>query len=349
MKIDFSPLSQKINDEVINNYLKKEGLKYKILSSLLCKKVFIGMCVATLFNLVVMFFIWTITKEVFILLFYFLIPTLMPVFLGLLLFVLREIQLIKYKKCICLSEFANINGLKYVEKPVYKKYPGLIFNIGHDSAASDMLIKESALVSYEIANYCYTEGSGDDSSYTKLSYIMIKLGHKLPHMVLDSKNNNFNVFGKSLTNLPVSMKNGQKMSLEGDFDKYFTLYAPKNYKRDALYIFTPDLMAAFIDKSGQYDAEVIDDMLFIYSNKPLDVFNIDIMKGIFNIINIIGEKAFSKSDRYFDEKVGDRSNDLIDMSGRRLKHHKEITIISFVSFIIFLMVISIFVSIAKTW
>ena len=41
----------------------------------------------------------------------------------------------------------------------------------------------------------------------------------------------------------------QVLSLEGDFDRYFTLYCPKEYERDALYVFTPDLMA-LLDRRG---------------------------------------------------------------------------------------------------
>ena len=51
----------------------------------------------------------------------------------------------------------------------------------------------------------------------------------------------------------------QKLTLGGEFDDKFTLYAPSDYGRDAFQIFAPDLMALFIDRLGTFDVEIIDD------------------------------------------------------------------------------------------
>lgn len=48
----------------------------------------------------------------------------------------------------------------------------------------------------------------------------------------------------------------QVLSLEGDFDRYFTPYCPKQYERDALSVFTPDLMALCIDEAAPFDIEI---------------------------------------------------------------------------------------------
>lgn len=47
------------------------------------------------------------------------------------------------------------------------------------------------------------------------------------------------------------------LSLEGDFDRYFTLYCPGDYERDALYVFTPDLLALLIDESRHFAANAL--------------------------------------------------------------------------------------------
>jgi hypothetical protein len=122
-----------------------------------------------------------------------------------------------------------------------------------------------------------------------------------------------------LTNLPVSFKNNQKLSLEGDFDKYFTLYAPKEYKRDALYIFTPDLMSLLIDESNAFDAEIVDNKLFFYSKSPFNMLDESTLKLIFKIIETVGSKLIFQTKQYTDERVDSRVVDVISEPGRRLK------------------------------
>lgn len=38
---------------------------------------------------------------------------------------------------------------------------------------------------------------------------------------------------------------------------------------DALYLFTPDIMARFIDNAAQLDVEIVDDWLFLYLQRPV--------------------------------------------------------------------------------
>ena len=46
-------------------------------------------------------------------------------------------------------------------------------------------------------------------------------------------------------------------TLEGDFDRHFTLYAPDGYGRDALYLLTPDLMSRLIDSARAFDVSLL--------------------------------------------------------------------------------------------
>ena len=95
----------------------------------------------------------------------------------------------------------------------------------------------------EFANYRYTTGSGKNKTTHTWGYVAVKLDVPLPHIVLDAKGNN-GIFG---SNLPATFDKDQRLSLEGDFDEYFSLYCPQGYEPDALYLFTPDIMARFID------------------------------------------------------------------------------------------------------
>jgi hypothetical protein len=61
----------------------------------------------------------------------------------------------------------------------------------------------------------------------------------------------------------------QRIGLEGDFDNYFSLYAPKGAETLALSIISPDLMETLMAVAGDYDIELYRDRLRIISAKPV--------------------------------------------------------------------------------
>jgi hypothetical protein len=125
------------------------------------------------------------------------------------------------------------------------------------------------------------------------------------------------------------MNKDQTLSLEGDFNEHFTLYAPKEYERDALYIFTPDLMALLIDTVAQFDVEVIDDQLFVYGPE-FHLVTEKAWERIFAIINNVGQKTISQTDYYADEKIGDRNTDVVADEGRRLRQGLSWQVVVFI-------------------
>jgi hypothetical protein len=50
----------------------------------------------------------------------------------------------------------------------------------------------------------------------------------------------------------------QALSLEGDFDRYFTTYSPDGYGADALYFLTPDVMVDLVETAIGWDVEFVD-------------------------------------------------------------------------------------------
>ncbi len=228
----------------------------------------------------------------------------------------------KWQQSVRLNRFAEANGLKFSPKIDNPVRDGMIFGIGRSRNSYNILTSMSSNP-FEIANYCYTVGSGKNSRTYFFGYIMVQLDRNLPHMVLDSKANNTNIFGLSISDLPIEFNPDQKLSLEGDFDSHFTLYAPKEYEQDALYIFTPDLMQQFVDDSLSFDAEIIDNKMYIYSNTQFDLTDQALLQRLFNVIDTVAAKVESKADRYIDERVGSAIKDVIAAPGRRLKIRKS--------------------------
>lgn len=232
----------------------------------------------------------------------------------------RKAHIDNIKKHIILARFAGDNNMTLVpSKGDLSGMSGVMFNIGRDRTLYNQINGIYDNKVFEIASYRFITGSGKSQRTVDGAYIMIKLDRNLPHMVLDARSNNLNVYKLSISNLPAIFNEDQKLSLEGDFDSHFTLYAPSDYKRDALYVFTPDLMALFIDETCDYDAEIIDDVLYIYSDNPFNLTNKIQLKRIFKIIDTVGTKAVSQTDQYSDERTGDLTDKIVAEGGRRLK------------------------------
>lgn len=215
------------------------------------------------------------------------------------------------------QSFAADNQMVYLGTVREPEYNGVIFDIGQSRQISDQF-RSIGHDSFEVANYQYVISSGKSSTTYKHGYIRIKLKRRIAHMLLDSKSNNMNIFGKSFTNLPAAMSKDQVLSLEGNFNDYFTLYAPKQYERDALYIFTPDLMALLIDNTQHFDVEVIDDDLYVYG-EAFNMLDEATWQKIFAIISTVGAKTITQTDYYADEKVNDRQQNIVAPQGSRLR------------------------------
>lgn len=151
-----------------------------------------------------------------------------------------------------------------------------------------------------------------------LGYLAIRLPRCLPHMVLDATSN-----GKGMVTRPSA---GQVLSLEGDFNAHFRLYVPNGYERDALYVFTPDLMALLIDEAGDLDVEIRDNQLIVYRPGGFDLLDPAVWERFAQLRDTVGAKAWDQTDRYLDERVaqgeltfeGAADND-VAKSGKRLR------------------------------
>jgi hypothetical protein len=83
----------------------------------------------------------------------------------------------------------------------------------------------------------------------------------------------------------------QRLSLEGDFDRYFTTYCPKGYERDALYLLTPDVMIALIDGARNFDVEILGNRLILRSRKDLVTIDPAVWQTIARAISALAGRA----------------------------------------------------------
>ncbi|KTR90223.1 hypothetical protein NS220_15405 [Microbacterium testaceum] len=166
-----------------------------------------------------------------------------------------------------LAHFAEDNGLVYTPGPRSGTMRAWWSITGHTVARQ--MTRENAdgrtveWADYEIRNatrrFTYSPVGG---------WIKIGLRRPLPHIIVRATRRGTRAF--AVAAVPDS---GQRLSLEGDFDEHFDLYCPEGYEADALYLFTPDVMAQAIDDAGGWDIEIVDDLLLLVH--PRDVVTTD--------------------------------------------------------------------------
>ena len=195
-----------------------------------------------------------------------------------------------------LDAFARANGMSYEARIADPPLPGMVFGLGHSRVATD-LVRGDRPRFVEFGNFQYTTGSGKNATTHRWGYVAVKLDVPLPNIVLDATGNNG--FG---SNLPAAFQREQRLSLEGDFDKYFTLYCPTGYEQDALYLFTPDIMARFIDNAAELDVEIVDDWLFLYTQRKVTTLDPANWAWLFGTVGALLTK-FEQWARWRDDRL----------------------------------------------
>jgi hypothetical protein len=219
-----------------------------------------------------------------------------------------------WDKRLRLREFAAARNSTYAGHLPDPGYPGMIFGIGTSRSVYDSVRADTGRA-LEVANYRYTVRRDKTSTVYRWGYLALRLDRRLPHMVLDATSNNL-LFGSSL---PRRFGKDSVLSLEGDFDRHFTLYCPQEYGRDALYVFTPDLMALLIDESSAFDVEIVDDWMFVYSTKPFDLVQPAVWQRLDRIVDTVGTKTLRQTERYADDRVSDPRLNVVAPQGRRIR------------------------------
>jgi len=205
-----------------------------------------------------------------------------------------------------LASFASANGFDYEPKRTGTRHEGVVFHVGSSRRDEDVfrfVPDEPGQREVEVGTRVYEVKSSSrrrDTTVHRWGYLAVRLDRRLPHLLLDATRND-GAFGVS--NLPIGFAKDQRLSLEGDFDRHFALYCPREYETDALYLFTPDVMALLIDETSAYDVEVVDDWLYVYSVTPFDPNDPETWRRLHRIRSVVGERLAGRSSRYADDRV----------------------------------------------
>ena len=236
----------------------------------------------------------------------------------------------RWERWYRLSRFAAANGMSFQPMDAGPSYPGEIFHIGRNQTVIEHLVTGGRFL--DIGNFSYITGSGKSQTTHNWGFVALSLDRAMPNMVLDAKSNN-SLF---TSDLPVTLDKKQILHLEGDFDEHFTLYCPAEYEQDALYIFTPDLMALLIDEAAPFDVELVDEWMFVYSSRPFELTDPAVLQRLFTIADTVGAKALNQTEHYADDRIGDPAENIVAPQGARLKRGVSVfgivLVVGFVAF-----------------
>lgn len=208
------------------------------------------------------------------------------------------------------AAFAAANGWRYEPSAPAPAFQGSIFEFLQEATVTDRFARDAGdfevgVVSGKVGGGQAWPGTGgavrmsfSTTEVMTFGYLAVKLERRLPQFVLDSSKNDDGRF----SNLPMPIAAGQTLSLEGDFNEHFTLHSPHGYERDALYIFTPDLMALLIDETGDFDVEIVDEWFFVYARAGWDLSNGTLWRRLDRIRHVVGAKAITRTDLYANER-----------------------------------------------
>jgi hypothetical protein len=136
------------------------------------------------------------------------------------------------------------------------------FIYGISSQASTSMAFEGSIggTLFNVFTYTYykdTRSGKDSFPFTVFRFSVTK---PLPHIVLDSRKND-----GIISSIPRYFNDDQRIELEGDFNNYFDLFAPRDYEIETLDILSPDFMQMLIDFHSDFDVEINKTEIYLIS------------------------------------------------------------------------------------
>lgn len=161
--------------------------------------------------------------------------------------------------------FADRHGIFWQKRAKISRfgYEGVIFGVGHSPRSYNAFSSVSLEHNFGVFHYCFYTGSGKHKRAHNYTVAYFDLPKELPHILLDSAHNDQLLE----SSIPRSLDKDYRVSLEGNFDKYFKLYTAYPKPAEALTIISPDVMQTLIKEAPGVDIEILNRRLWVYIPK----------------------------------------------------------------------------------
>lgn len=236
------------------------------------------------------------------------------------------------RRAIALRRFGERHGLGYQRLGVAPEPLGLLFAEGPTAGrarrprrgadqgppAASRFRAEFALTrgerfggpALQIAVATYAGGKNDPKgARNAFRFLATRMPRTLPHLMIDSLRN-----GRLRTLLPGT----QRISLEGDVDRHFAVYAPPGYERDALQLLTPDVLVCLLEYGRHWDIEVVEDRVVVASTRFRRRFDRTEVPALLRFSELIGAELGHQAATYTDPRAAAPRRE-VAVAGRRLR------------------------------
>ena len=134
------------------------------------------------------------------------------------------------------------------------------------------------------------------------TFVRFDLPTSVPHLVVTSNRSSaFSAAG-------LAISGGRKLAASIEFDSSFTLYCPSDYERDALYVFTPDLLALLIDAAPGCDLELLGSTAYLYFSREPQLWKESVAENLLTAVGALRDKLDRQTRRYKDGRVDEETS-----------------------------------------
>ena len=196
-----------------------------------------------------------------------------------------------------LAAFAWANDWAYADTLENTRRPGSAFTRVVRGRERAVIIGDDPRMPFELGIH-HSISRGRDQAATvqrPFAFVELPLPQKVPNIVLRNR-------GRSIIPSLGFGKGNAKMELEGEFAERFTLFVPEGYQQDALYIFTPDLMARVLDLGRGAEIELAGDRLSVYLPSRTRFDRPDTMAATLVLAEEFHRRFAARTELYRDER-----------------------------------------------
>ncbi len=162
---------------------------------------------------------------------------------------------------VFLEEFAKSNGYAFDKSTAVDKTYGTLFRLPGRQTISDVVTGQYHNRPLRLFLCEVIQGSGRSQRVYHQTVLELDIAGQLPSLLMVSKHSRLNGL-----NIAGSFVTRNKVTLEGDFNKYFDLYVTPGNELEGLEVFAPDLMALMEDEFQGFTIECVANRIYLYSN-----------------------------------------------------------------------------------
>lgn len=142
----------------------------------------------------------------------------------------------------------------------------------------------------------YNPGSRNGSYSRGYRILEITTAQDFYHVFIDSKQNDRKVLSRAMTILSLSVRGNARLQTEGDVNRYFDIYIPRDDRYKSLVTLTPEKLLALREYGKQFDVEFVDNKIYVITNDKIRNLQ-DILgyqKSVLELVNNIGVDVLRK-------------------------------------------------------